>query len=306
MDSALKESAVRENRKRFLTGLTTILLVLFFYSGSYAADSQKNFLWKVRSKTGTVYMLGSIHYFKKEYYPLNKKIDDAFSESSSLVVEADINNPDKIDIRKLLVTAFYGGGDSLENHVSKETYDLLKKEMLLFGIPPELLNRQRPWFIALTVTASELIRLGYSPAHGIDVYFLSKAADKKILELESMDYQIALFSGLSDKEQEAMLLSALKETKTLNRKVNQIVGAWKSGDAKTMESILAEDMKEDNGMSGIYEKLLYARNKEMTARIEDFLKTGDKYFVVVGAGHLVGSKGILELLRAKGYAIEQL
>ena len=58
-------------------------LFLFFlctalYNGDAVAGNQKNFLWKIQSKTNTVYLLGSVHFMKKEIYPLNKEIEDAF------------------------------------------------------------------------------------------------------------------------------------------------------------------------------------------------------------------------------------
>ncbi|MEW6002985.1 MAG: TraB/GumN family protein, partial [Nitrospirota bacterium] len=63
---------------------------------------------------------------------------------------------------------------------------------------------------------------------------------------------------------------------------------------------------EDKSMSAVYEKLIFERNKNMTTKMEDFLKTEKTYFVIVGAGHLVGDKGILDLFIKKGYSVEQL
>ena len=59
-------------------------------------------------------------------------------------------------------------------------------------------------------------------------------------------------------------------------------------------------------MSSVYEKLIYERNRRMVSKIQDFLGTGDTYFIVVGAGHLVGSEGIIRLLEKRGYRVEQL
>jgi uncharacterized protein YbaP (TraB family) len=73
-----------------------------------------------------------------------------------------------------------------------------------------------------------------------------------------------------------------------------------------MESIITKSATEDGKMSSIYEKLIYGRNKNMASKIEDFLKTKDAYFVIVGAGHLVGDRGIVEMLKKKGYSIDQL
>jgi uncharacterized protein YbaP (TraB family) len=297
-------------RKKAIRFLPILLIFFLFNSFVYAKDAvfrnQKNFLWKVQSKTGTVYMLGSIHLLKKEVYPLNEKIEDAFDKSNVLVVEANINDIGQIDIQKLIESAFYPENESLKNHVSRETYEMIKKEFGELGLPPEFINKQKPWFLALTLTSVELVRLGFDPNYGIEVHFLSKASKKKILELESIDYQINLFSRFSDKDQELFLLYTLKDLNTLSRELDKLIQAWTSGDTKTMKSIISKSITGDKRMSSVYEKLIYERNRNMVSRIEEFLKTKETYFVIVGAGHLIGSKGIIEILRKKGYRVEQL
>jgi len=271
------------------------------------SQSQKSFLWKVQSRTSTVYVLGSVHFAKKDIYPLNQKIEDAFDQSDSLVVEANVNDINKIDIQKLMEQAVYPENDTLEKHVSSETLESLEKETGGLGIPFELLNRQKPWFVAMTLVSLETIKLGLDPNLGIDKYFLSKAeGKKKILELESMDYQVSLLSGFSDKEQELFLISTLKDLNIMGQEVNQLTQAWMSGDTKSMESILMRSILEDNRLSPIFEKLIFERNRRMVTKIEDFLRTKETYFVIVGAGHLVGNQGVVELLRGKGYPIKQL
>jgi uncharacterized protein YbaP (TraB family) len=73
-----------------------------------------------------------------------------------------------------------------------------------------------------------------------------------------------------------------------------------------MESIMTKSITGDRRMSSMYEKLVDERNRNMASRIEEFLRTKETYFIVVGAGHLVGNKGIIEILRGKGYQVEQL
>ena len=293
----------------------TRLLIIFFilslldlsaYARHAISQSQKSFLWRVQSKTGTVYVLGSIHYLKKEIYPLNKKIEDAFDKSDVLVVEANINDISKIDIQKFMETAFYTDNESLEKHVSRETYELTKKEFESLGIPLLIVNKHKPWFLALTLTSVELIKLGFDPNYGIDNYFLSKASGKKkIEELESIDYQINLFSNFSDNEQELFLLYTLKDLNMLRQEVDNLTQAWIFGDTKSTESIITKKL-EDKRISSIFEKLIYERNRNMALKIEDFLRKKETHFVIVGAGHLVGNKGVIEMLRGKGYLVEQL
>ena len=283
------------------------LLPSLTYPLNAVAQDQKSFLWKARSKTGTVYLLGSVHVLSKDFYPLPARIENAFKESDALVVEANINDVDVGETMSMLQGSFYPGDDTLEKHISKETYDRARNRLNELGAPMELFIKNKPWFLAITMTALELGRLGFDPAYGIDKHFLDEAAGKKkILELESAQYQIGLLNNLSDDDQELFLVYTMNEIDILKKEMKALTDAWKSGDARTMDSILSGQLEEEPGLSRIYEKLIYERNRKMTSKIEDYLKKGDKYFVVVGAAHLVGERGILERLKARGYSVEQM
>ena len=88
--------------------------------------------------------------------------------------------------------------------------------------------------------------------------------------------------------------------------MEQLTKAWTSGDTKSMESILTRSVSGDKRLASIFEKVVYERNGKMALKIEDFLRTRETYFVIVGAGHLVGDRGIIEILKGKGYLVEQL
>jgi len=64
-------------------------------------------------------------------------------------------------------------------------------------------------------------------------------------------------------------------------------------------------LKEDQRVYPFYEKFLYRRNQDMVSKIESYLKTGGTYFVVIGAAHLIGEKGIIQILKAKGHKVQQ-
>jgi uncharacterized protein YbaP (TraB family) len=297
----------KKTSKSFAIIFILILFSLSVFVQDILPQPQKSFLWRIRSATNTVYVLGSLHLAKKEIYPLNQKIENAFERSEILVVEANVNDIKKVDVQKLMERAFYPPQDTLEKHVSIETYEWVRKEINKLGISTELINKQRPWFLSMTLVTLESLKLGLDPNLGIDKYFLSKAeGKKKILELESLDYQIELLSNFSDKDQELFLLYTLKDLNIMEQEVNQLTQAWISGDTQGMESILTRSVSEDKRLSPIFEKLVYERNRKMVSKIEDFLRTKETYFVIVGAGHLVGNQGIIAILKEKGYLVEQL
>lgn len=301
---------------KIATALTRLVIIAFFLlalAGSLASSEsafsypQKSFLWKVQSSQSTVYLLGSIHFLKKDVYPLNQTIENAYESSDRLVVEANINDLGKLDLKRLADKAFYKDGDDLEKHVSPETYRLIQKESKSLDMPIDLIRMQRPWFLALSFEATELMRLGYDPQYGVDYHFLAKAQGKKeILELESLDEQLSLLSDYSDKEQEQFLLYTLNSLSSMGRQVEDMVRAWTTGDAQSLESIIADAAPPDASLAPVLEKLFDERNLKMTSKIEGYLKSKGTYFVIVGAGHLVGKRGIIELIKSKGYVVEQL
>ncbi len=279
---------------------------LFSVSAGNAGEA-KNFLWKVQSRTATLYLFGSIHFLKNENYPLNPAIEKAFAQSNVLVVEADITDPGKLAGDAMLRKALYPGNDTLQNHVSAETFALLKREAEALGLPIELVDRQRPWMVALTLEALELVRLGFDPAFGIDSYFLSKAkGSKSIMELEGLERQINLLSGFSEKDQELFLVYTLRDLKTRADQTQSLVKAWSTGNPEVIESIITKSAREDRRLEPILAKLLNDRNRDMVSAIEGYLATKLTYFVVVGAGHMVGDRGIVKLLKERGYSVEQL
>jgi uncharacterized protein YbaP (TraB family) len=284
-----------------------VIFLLAVFAQDSLSQSKKSFLWKVQSKTNTVYLLGSIHYLKKEMYPLDEKIEKAFEQSEILVVEADVSNIKKEDIQKLMENAFYTENDTLQKHLSAETYGLVKKKLEELGASLEVANKYQPWFLGLNLVSLEALKLGFDPNYGIDRYFLEKAAErKKIFELESLEYQFKLFSALSEKDQGSFLLYVVKDIKVLEQELDKLVKAWTTGDEKRIELIMTKSIKEDKRLAPIYEKLVIERNKKMVSKIEEYLKEKETFFVVVGAGHLIGNQGIIELLKGKGFLPEQL
>jgi len=293
--------------------LLIIALTVLALSGSLASIqsafsyNQKSFLWKVQSSRSTVYLLGSIHFLKEDVYPLNQAIENAYESSDTLVVEANINELGNLDLKMLADRAFYKTNDDIEKHVSPETYRLIEKESKTLGMPAEIIRMQKPWFLALSFQAMELVRLGYDPQHGVDYHFLRRAQGKKtILELESLDEQLGLLSAFSDKEQEQFLLYTLRTLSSMDSQVGSMVRAWTSGDAQAMESIISDAAVHDASITPVIRKLFDERNVKMTSRIEGYLNSNGSYFVIVGAGHLVGKRGLVELIKSKGYVVEQL
>jgi uncharacterized protein len=82
-----------------------------------------------------------------------------------------------------------------------------------------------------------------------------------------------------------------------------LADAWKAGDAPAVERIVLQDVENDPAM---YQRLLVDRNRNWLPAIDALLSGPAHAFVVVGAAHLIGPDGLLQMLKAKGYAVEQM
>ena len=296
--------------KRNLIAFFLIVLFPFAIFCSKQIDSKngKTFLWQIQSNTNTSYILGSIHFLKKNIYPLNKKIENAFEESDVLVVEANLSI-DKIAEATLLIMqrGMFQGHRTLKKAILKKTYVLAEKKLKEYGMDISNLQKFKPWLLAMTITSFELMKLGLDPNFGIDKYFLDKALKKKeILELESVELQINLLDSFSAEQQDKFLFYTLKETSKPGKDIENIVNAWSEGNAFEMEKEVYENINKFPELRYVYKKLIDDRNEKMVEKIESFLKTNKKFFIVVGAGHLVGKNGIIQLLKNKGFKLNQI
>lgn len=292
-----------------------VFLIIFTASVCYPAAVEKaNFLWKVEGADGKekVYLLGSIHIVPGDIYPLSKKITDAYESSGFLVVEADVNSIDPAKVQQMVLEkGVYTDGSSLEEELSESLYKKLGEALKTTGmLGIEQAKIMKPWLVALTVPQLLILKLGYKADNGIDMYFLKKAATdkKRILELESADFQFDLLSGFSDDLQKKFLESTLDELDTFKEEYDSMVKAWKDDNTARMENIVNNEYDENPGLKDLYRKLVYDRNVSMASKIDGYMrdKRKDKFFVVVGAAHLIDKDGIVKLLEKKGYKVKKM
>lgn len=276
-------------------------------SAAMVAQAQaKNFLWQVKSKTTMVYLYGTIHAGKKSFYPLPEAVETAFKKSAKLVVEADINDPGSMIAALPLI--MYMPPDSLATRIPKAMLDRLKAQLARYEMPYESVQQFKPFMVGGMLVLAEFARLGYEQRYGVDKYLLDKAAltSKSVLELESVEQQMKLLGSLSDAEQEAFLayaITALEDGKVV-KQVAGMIDALRAGDATLLEEVAKQATE---GMpKALEEKILYGRNPAMLAKIEGFLAGKQIHFVAVGAMHMVGKRGLVEMLKAKGYEVRQL
>jgi uncharacterized protein YbaP (TraB family) len=289
--------------KRFVA--YAIVAVLALLAAPLAA-AQKNFLWKVAGRQNVVYLAGSVHMLTSDYYPLSAEFEGAYKDSNLLVEEVDLNEMLAPDAQfSLLTRGMLPANQSLDTVLSASTFAAVNRLLGGLGVPIEPLKRFKPWMLSTAIEALELQQAGFNPELGLDKHFYDEAqADGKMVQgLETVEFQISRFDGMSLEQQDRMLANTLKELSTEKASVNKLAQAWKAGDAATVESIVLADLKSDPVM---YQRLLVERNRAWLPKVEGYLSRHGHTFVVVGAAHLVGPDGLVAMLRARGYQVEQM
>jgi uncharacterized protein YbaP (TraB family) len=280
-----------------------------------APAARKLFFWKAKRGADVVYLLGTIHTAPPSLYPLPKEIERAFDESKCLVVEVDISKRkvDPAKIEALVATSGkYTPPDKLSKHLSPGTRRVFDAYLNWAGESWEMYDQYKPWYVRELIGASVPRRGDLSKLRkvlGIDLHFLAKAAARKkpVDEFETVEFQLGLDSKLADDVQDKLLQVSLLEIKDTDTMMAGIFDAWKSGDLQKMERTAIHVSADNPELIPFTKALLDNRNVGMAAKIEPFLKTkGSPLFVAVGSAHMVGETGLVNLLKKKGFDVEQV
>jgi len=288
--------------------LKTLLLLLSLVSlldimPTISADSS---VWKITSGENTVYLGGTVHLLRLSDYPLPEEYEQAYQESAVLVFETDISSMNDLSIQaETLKQLTYTDGQSLDTVLNDEAYNALSEYIATIGIPMAMIEQFKPGMIISMLQLLEFQKIGFTP-QGVDAYFNIRAmGDAKTLEeLESLEEQIGFLAAMGEGNENEFILLSLSDLDETAEVMEDMIFAWRTGDNEKLSEMFVADML--NEAPELYESLLRGRNLNWIPQIDKMLADEDVEFVLVGAAHLVGNDGLLELLKARGYKVSQL
>ncbi len=261
-------------------------------------------VWVVESKTARLYLCGTIHLLRAQDYPLPASYEMAYAASQKLVFELPPGADKGAQLAKQMADAGrIRDGRTLFEMVDQATADATRAWARKRGVSMDLMRAFQPWFAALTVAATEYQAAGADPGRGVDVFFEKRAAqDGKPGEgLETVKQQIDLFSTLPEPMQAELLSQTLAEVEALSGQFGAMVAAWRSGDIEALNKLLFEEAERYPELMNVF---LFHRNEAWMSRLEGHLAGKDTVMVLVGAGHLGGERGLIELMRKRGYVVK--
>ncbi len=274
---------------------------------------RKSLLWEVSGKgVNTSYVYGTIHLIPKDDFLLTEATKKAFAKTQRLTLEInmqDMQNP--VALMGVMSKAMMPNNKTLSDVMSAEDYKIVKARFDALGLPMMYLEHIKPMFLSMMMgTDGEKLSMGgddkSSKITSYELEFMQMAEkDKKEMAgLETIDFQMSMFDSIPLDAQAKMLVKAAKDTnKKESNELQELVKIYLQQDIDGMSKTLQKD---DGGDMAQYENMLIIdRNAKWIPLMANQMKSKPTLFAV-GAGHLGGDKGVINLLQKAGYTVKPM
>ena len=287
--------------KKILFSLLLVLSVLALF----AAD--KALIWEVvkTGQPGKIYLVGSIHLGRADWYPLDSVYDKVLKESQEMYFE--IFEPDMTALAMTISTkGMYPPDKNLSGVIGKTQFAELTRFFAENGskTPPFLLEKMRPWLISIELAGLYVRKeKALKSYYGLEKVFTANRGERPGHSLESIDSQMNAMASIPDDVMIQSILKSIRDPEKAKRELDATLASLHSGDIAKLAEMCGEIARET---PEIYRKLFTERNTAIAKKLLLLLKEKKVFFVLVGAGHFAGKDNIRDLLAKAGCRIIQL
>ncbi|MFT4033346.1 MAG: TraB/GumN family protein [Siphonobacter sp.] len=286
--------------KYCLSGKIVFLVCLLLTTGIRSAYAQKSsLLWEISGKGlgQPSYLYGTFHLLCQQDLRLSDTTQAKFRQTEQLYLELDMDDPQEMGV---MMTQMYMPKQTLKDFISAEDYAYLVhffQDSLHNNL--DLMNRMKP-FVLMSMVYPKL--LGCSPGSPELVFMQQAASQKKpIMGLEKATDQFAIFDKIGPQKGAKQLVEFVKEYPKTKQEFHEMLAIYQKHD---IETLYERSVKQPEYAEQI-DDLLWKRNANWIPIIESAIAQKPT-FIAVGAGHLGGSKGVIALLKARGYQVNPI
>ena len=285
--------------------ISAALLVGLLSIAAHGQDNKENntLLWKISGNglEKPSYLFGTIHMLCADDAILSRNMKRAISECDEVYLEVDMDN--MFEMLGAIGKMKMNDDTTLQDLLSKEDYKKVKEYFESKGsmLPFAMLETFKPMLAASTLEQGAMPCENTAMMEQI-IMNEAKEHDKKIKGLETMAYQAGVLDSIPYKLQAQQLVEYIDNAtsgKKDDKQMEQMFDAYKSQDLKKLEALMVEA---DASMSSFIDIMLYHRNLNWVRKLKDLLPK-KSLVIAVGAGHLPGEKGVIQLLRKEGYKV---
>lgn len=263
---------------------------------------ENTLLWEVSGNglTTSSYLLGTFHLLCKDDIHLSLSLKQAIANSAAIYLELDLDDPATLfgSIKLMQMKE----GKTLKELYTPEEFNRVSNYFIdSLKTPIGLFQTMKPAFLVALLYPKMM------PCHTVssveeDIMALAKADKKEIRGLETIAFQAALFNGIPYDKQAKELLNAIDSMEKSKIYFGLMLSAYKNQQLAEIEKIINDP---EFGHVENQSILLDERNKNWVMQCHSIMKN-EAVFIAVGAGHLIGKKGLIALLRAEGYQLRPL
>lgn len=262
-------------------------------------------LFVARDADSAIYLFGTVHLRRPGSDWGGPAAQAALAEADEVWTEMDISAATATDVQVLIATRGMAPADRpLSSYLNKSERAELAAALEGLGAQPQMFERMRPWLAAMMLSVMPMVRDGYDADAGVDQAVTAAAGDARPRAFETAEQQINFFANLSDEAQREFLLDTIRSANEGTSEMDQMSNAWERGDLDSLETMALDEFREN--YPELFGVLFTQRNHVWIDTLMQELDGAGVDFVAVGAAHLLGDGGLVELLRARGVSVERV
>lgn len=298
-------------RRRPIIVVFLSLFLLAFQAMAAEVGTARGALFKATDKGNTLYLYGTMHVGRADFYPLEPRIRTAIAAAPTLALEIDMKGDPAATAAAVQQHGMFPPGSPGYAGLAPERRARIEAALRKHGLEPAAVAQLKPWMLVTMLAVFDTVKLGYDPALGVDDHLatLARQGKTRIAELETMQYQASLLNRLSDEEQWRLLEETLEDMASGRqlRETRELLDAYERADRRAQEALMRR-LESDDSLSGKFtrELLLDERNGPMADKVAALLARENNAVVAVGLLHLLGQGGLPELLRKRGIKVERI
>ena len=285
-------------------------LLMIFFLGCKAQKTptfvqQKNgntLLWEVSGNglEKPSFLFGTFHLLCKQDIHFSDQLKKAVNYSDEIYMEMDMDDPSTM-LSGMMYMNMRGDTTLADLYTDKEYARLKNYFSDTLKMPLTLLQKAKPYFLVALLYPR---MMSCSSPAGVEeeLVKLAKEDKKEIQGLETMQFQASVFDSIPYQWQAKELLKNIDSFSTNKEEFETMLNFYKNQQMDSIKTMLG---KSEFGSDKYDDLLLNDRNKKWVTKLDSIMKK-ESVFVAVGAGHLVGDKGLISLLRKQGYSVEPL
>jgi hypothetical protein len=296
-------------------------LLIVFGLGNYNTDAQapskskpsigqldNALLWEISGNglTKPSYLFGTIHIINGADYFLPKETLTSIDKSEKMYFEIDMAGmSDMSTIMGMMDKLFMNDDKTLKDLLSAEDYELVTEYFSDMGLPIFFLQRIKPLLLSALANKDMnpmAMNDGSMKSYEIELNKIAEAKGMPTAGIETIEFQVGIFDKIPYEKQAEMLMSAVKAEDEATGQMDDMIKLYKEQNISGLYKLIQGDK---DGLMDFEDELLINRNTAWIPIIEREAKI-QPTFIAVGAGHLPGSKGVINLLKEKGYTVKAL